>query len=55
MKREKQVNVKMTDEDFDILSKAAAKRWPGATLSNSSIVLSLAKIAAQETIKKRQA
>ena len=55
MKREKQVNVKMTEEDFELLRKAAAKRWPGAPISNSTIVLSLAKIAAQATLAKRKA
>jgi hypothetical protein len=52
MKRTTQVNVKMTQEDFDLLQKAAAKRWPDAVITNSGIVLALAKIAARETLRK---
>ncbi len=55
MKRTVQVNVKMTHEDFNLLTKAAEKRWPGAVLTNSGIVLGLAKIAAQETPGKKTA
>jgi hypothetical protein len=53
MKRTVQVNVKMTQEDFDLLSKAAAKRWPDAVMTNSGVVLGLAKIAARDTLGKR--
>jgi hypothetical protein len=55
MKRTVQVNVKMTQEDFELLQRAATKRWPDAVLTNSGIVLALAKIAARETIGKRKA
>jgi len=48
-----QVNVKMTEEDFRLLKKASEKRWPDAVVTNSGIVLALAKIAARETLKKR--
>jgi hypothetical protein len=55
MKRTIQVNVKMTQEDFDLLKRAAEKRWPDAVITNSGIVLALAKIAARQTLgtKKR--
>jgi len=49
-----QVNVKMTQEDFELLQKAAEKRWPDAVITNSGIVLALAKIAARETVKKKR-
>lgn len=52
MKRTVQVNVKMTEEDFALLRKAAEKRWPDAVITNSGIVLALAKIAARETLGK---
>lgn len=52
MKRTVQVNVKMTQEDFELLRKAAEKRWPDAVMTNSGIALALAKIAARETLKK---
>jgi hypothetical protein len=54
MKRTVQVNVKMTEEDFQLLRKAAAKRWPDAVITNSGIVLAFAKIAARETLGKRK-
>jgi hypothetical protein len=52
MKRTVQVNVKMTDEDFSTLSKAAEKKWPDAVMTNSGIVLALARIAAREILGK---
>jgi hypothetical protein len=53
MNRIVQVNVKMTEDDFDLFRKAAAKRWPDAVMTNSGIVLGLAKIAARETLAKK--
>jgi hypothetical protein len=53
MKRTVQVNVKMKRDDFDLLREAAAKRWPDAVMTNSGIVLGLAKIAARETLTKK--
>jgi hypothetical protein len=55
MKRTVQVNVKMTQEDFDLLLKAAEKRWPDAVMTNSGVVLGLAKIAAKETLGRTTA
>ena len=55
MKRTVQVNVKMTEEDFAMLRKAAEKRWPDAVMTNSGIVLALARIAARETLGKSKA
>jgi len=51
MKRTVQVNVKMSPEDFQLLTKAAERKWPDAVMTNSGIVLGLAKIAARETLK----
>lgn len=52
MKRTVQVNVKMSPEDFQLLKKAAAKRWPDAVMTNSGIVLGLAKISARDTLRR---
>ena len=52
MKRTVQVNVKMNPEDFALLKKAAEKRWPDAVMTNSGIVLALAKIAAKSSLTK---
>jgi uncharacterized protein (DUF1778 family) len=54
MKRTIQVNVKMTEEDFTLLRKAAEKRWPDAVMTNSGIVLALARIAARDTLRDRR-
>jgi len=48
------VNVKMTGADFDLLQKAAQAHWPDAVLSNSGVVLGLAKIAAKSVLGKQQ-
>jgi hypothetical protein len=52
MKRTVQVNVKMSPEDFQLLKKAAEKKWPEAVMTNSGIVLGMAKIAAKDALKK---
>jgi len=46
-KRTVQVNVKMSGEDFALLKEAAQKLWPDAVISNSGILLGLAKMAAK--------
>lgn len=54
MKRSIQVNVKMSPEDFQLLKKAAEKKWRDAVMTNSGIVLGLAKIAARDALSKRK-
>ena len=45
-----QVNVKMTEADFKLLQRAAEKRWPDAVMTNSGVVLAMARIAARQTL-----
>jgi hypothetical protein len=52
-KRTVQVNVKMSSEDFTTLQKAANTLWPDAILSNSGIILGLAKLAAKDILKRK--
>ncbi len=52
-KRTVQVNVKMSTEDFSTLQRAANALWPDAILSNSGIILGLAKLAAKDILKRR--
>jgi hypothetical protein len=52
-KRTVQVNVKMSTEDFTTLQKAGNILWPEAILSNSGIILGLAKRAAKDILKKK--
>jgi hypothetical protein len=42
-KRTVSVGVKMTPEDWSLLAKAAERIWPGAMLTRSSLLVSLAK------------
>jgi hypothetical protein len=53
-KRTTSVTVKMTAEDYVMLSKAAERLWPGALLTRSSIVLGLAKIGADVALGKKK-
>jgi hypothetical protein len=53
-KRTIQVNVKMSAGDFDILHKAANRLWPDAILSNSGIILGLARLAAKDILQKKK-
>jgi hypothetical protein len=52
-KRTIQVNVKMSPEDFTVLQRAANTLWPDAVLSNSGILLGLARLAAKGILKKK--
>jgi len=47
------VTVKMTAEDFALLQRAADTIWPKAVLTRSSIVLGLARIGAENVLKKK--
>ena len=51
-KRTIQVNVKMSEEDYKLLQAAAGALWPEAILSNSGILLGLARIAAKDILGK---
>lgn len=52
-KRTTTVTVKMTAEDFTLLSKAANHIWPKAILTRSSIVLGLARIGAESVLPQK--
>jgi len=54
MKRTIQVNVKMSEEDFALLKRAADKHWPDAVMTNSGVVLALARISAREILGQRK-
>lgn len=48
------MTLKMTADDYDKLTKAAAVQWPKALLTKSSMVLSLALIAAEDILKSKK-
>jgi len=50
-KRTIQVNVKMTVQDFQNLRRASEVLWPDAVISNSGILLGLARIAAKNALE----
>ena len=52
-KRTVQVNVKMSPHDYATLKRAADALWPDAELTNSGIVLGLAKLGARDILKKK--
>jgi hypothetical protein len=52
-KRTIQVNVRLGEEDFKLLHRAADRIWPGAVLSNSGILLGLARLAAKDLLDKK--
>jgi hypothetical protein len=53
-KREIQVGVKMSAEDFAELKRAADVLWPGAILTNSSVILGLAKLKASDVLNEKK-
>lgn len=50
-KRTIQVNVRLSTEDFNLINRAANCVWPDAVLTNSGILLGLARIAARDILK----
>jgi uncharacterized protein (DUF1778 family) len=52
-KRTLQVNVRLSVEDFELIKRAAASLWPDAVLTNSGILLGLAKIAARDILSRK--
>jgi hypothetical protein len=52
-KRILQINVRLGEEDFKLLHRAADRIWPGAVLSNAGILLGLARMAAKDVLTKK--
>jgi uncharacterized protein (DUF1778 family) len=53
-KRSIQINVKLNGSDYDLLRRAADRLWPDAVISNSGLVLGLAKLAAKNILTERK-
>jgi uncharacterized protein (DUF1778 family) len=53
-KRTLQVNVRLSAEDFNLIQRAANALWADAVLTNSGILLGLAKIAARDILKSKR-
>jgi len=52
-KRTLQINVRLSVEDLSLIKRAANALWPEAILTNSGILLGLAKIAARDSLKSK--
>jgi len=53
-KRTVQVNVRMSTEDYTLIQSAANVLWPDAVLTNSGILLGLAKITARQVLQEKK-
>jgi len=54
MKRSAQVNVRLSPADMNLLRKAGKTLYPGLQVSNSTLVLALARQRAQEILAERK-
>jgi hypothetical protein len=41
----------MSEQDFELMNKAAEAIWPGAPMTKSSIILGLARMGAEAALK----
>jgi len=46
-----QVNSRISPEDLALLRKAAEKLWPGISITNSTLLLMLARMKAHDVVK----
>jgi hypothetical protein len=52
-KRTKAITIRLTPGDMETLKKAGEALWPGAVLTQSGIVLGLARMMAESVLKKK--
>lgn len=50
-KRSVSATIKMTPADMELFRTAAATRWPGATITTSTMILDLARIGADSIVR----
>ena len=50
-KRSIQVGVRVSDVDLKLIRKAGEALWPGMPITNSTLLLTLARLKAEEIIK----
>lgn len=54
MKRDRLITIRASAEDLDLLKKAGERLWPAESPpTNSTLVLTLAKMQAREILKKK--
>jgi hypothetical protein len=52
-KRSLQVNVRLAPDDLKLMRQAAQRLWPGLAISNSTLLLTLARLHAESVSKKK--
>ena len=52
-KRDRQVSLRVSGEDLELMLKAAATAWPKAAMSTAGIVASLARWKAEEILTSK--
>ncbi len=50
-KRDRQVSLRLSGKDLDLMLKAAVTAWPKAAMSTAGIVASLARWEAEEILR----
>ena len=53
-KRSLQINVRLAPDDLKAMRQAAERIWPGMPLTNSTLLLTLAKQKADEILQKKK-
>ncbi len=53
-KRNVQVAVRLADADLKLIRKAADTLWPGMPITNSTLLLTLARLKAEEVLHVRR-
>jgi len=53
-KRNVQVAVRLADADLKLIRKAADALWPGMPITNSTLLLTLARLKAEEVLHVRR-
>ena len=52
-KRPLQVNVRLSQADLDLLHRAAERLWPRMPITKSTLLLSLARLKAEEVLASK--
>ena len=52
-KRPLQINVHLSQADLELLQRAAHRQWPGVPLTKSTLLLTLARLKAEEILSSK--
>jgi len=51
-KRDRQITIRISSQDLNLMKQAAEIAWPGALLSTAAIMLSLSRMKAKEILEQ---